>query len=135
MVWPGVLVNCALFNTLHQTYGQRERGHISREKFFCIAFACSFVWYWVPGYLFTALSMFNWACWIAPNNVVVNTLFGTNTGLGMGLLTFDWTMITYIGSPLVTPVSPHSSMPDRANLTFSHFKISGGLNSTRRLRS
>jgi OPT family small oligopeptide transporter len=61
------------------------------------------VWYWVPGFLFTALSMFNWVCWIAPNNVVVNTLFGTNTGLGMGLLTFDWSMITYIGSPLVTP--------------------------------
>ena len=105
MVWPGVLVNCALFNTLHKNYGQRERGHISREKFFCIAMACSFVWYWVPGFLFTALSMFNWVCWIAPENVVVNLLFGTNTGLGMGLLTFDWTMITYIGSPLVTPVS------------------------------
>jgi OPT family oligopeptide transporter len=105
MVWPGVLVNCALFNTLHKNYGQREPGHISREKFFCIAMACSFIWYWMPGYIFTALSVFNWVCWIAPENVVVNMLFGTNTGLGMGMLTFDWTMITYIGSPLVTPVS------------------------------
>jgi OPT family small oligopeptide transporter len=103
MIWPGALVNSALFNTLHKNYGKRDRGHMSRGKFFCIALACSFVWYWVPGYLFTALSMFNWVCWIAPNNTVVNALFGTNSGLGMSIITFDWTMIAFIGSPLVTP--------------------------------
>jgi hypothetical protein len=53
MVWPGILVNCTLFNTLHQSYGQCKRGHISPEKFFCIAMACSFIWYWIPEYLFT----------------------------------------------------------------------------------
>lgn len=104
MIWPGALVNSALFNTLHKNYGQRDRGHMTRERFFLIAMACSFVWYWVPGYLFTALSMFNWVCWIAPNNLVVNALFGTSTGLGMSMLTFDWSMIAFIGSPLVTPV-------------------------------
>lgn len=104
MIWPGALVNSALFNALHKNYGKRDRGHITREKFFCIAMACSFVWYWIPGYLFTALSMFNWVCWIAPNNLVINALFGTNTGLGMSVLTFDWSMIAFIGSPLVTPV-------------------------------
>jgi OPT family oligopeptide transporter len=105
MIWPGALVNCALFNTLHQNFGKNDSGHMSRNRFFLIALACSFVWYWIPGYLFTALSVFNWACWIAPNNVVVNTLFGTNTGLGMGIFTFDWSMIAYLDSPLVTPVS------------------------------
>ena len=104
MIWPGALVNSALFNTLHKNYGKREANHMTRQRFFVIALACSFVWYWVPGYLFTALSMFNWVCWIAPNNVVVNALFGTNTGLGMSILTFDWSMIAFIGSPLVTPV-------------------------------
>ncbi|PPQ71007.1 hypothetical protein CVT26_014269 [Gymnopilus dilepis] len=103
MIWPGALVNSALFNTLHKNYGRRERGHMSRGKFFCIAMACSFVWYWVPGFLFTGLSMFNWICWIAPNNVVVNALFGNTTGLGMSILTFDWSQIAFIGSPLVTP--------------------------------
>ncbi|KAF8649748.1 hypothetical protein AX16_005518 [Volvariella volvacea WC 439] len=102
MIWPGALVNSALFNTLHKNYGKRE-GHISRERFFVIAMACSFIWYWIPGYLFTALSVFNWVCWIVPNNAAVNALFGTNTGLGMGILTFDWSMIAFIGSPLVTP--------------------------------
>ena len=104
MIWPGALVNSALFNTLHKNYGRRERGHMSCGKFFCIAMACSFVWYWVPGFLFTGLSMFNWICWIAPNNVVVNALFGNTTGLGMSILTFDWSQIAFIGSPLVTPV-------------------------------
>jgi OPT family small oligopeptide transporter len=103
MIWPSALVNSVLFHTLHRNYGKRETKHISREKFFCIALACSFLWYWIPGYLFTALSVFNWVCWIAPSNVVVNTLFGTSTGLGMGLLTFDWSMISYVANPLINP--------------------------------
>jgi OPT family oligopeptide transporter len=103
MIWPGALVNAALFNTLHKNYGKKERKHISRERFFFFVFAASFVWFWFPGYLFTALSVANWPCWAAPNNIVVNQLFGTNTGLGMGVITFDWSMISYIGSPLVTP--------------------------------
>jgi hypothetical protein len=121
MIWPSALVNSALFNTLHKNYGKRDRGHMTRERFFLIACACSFVWYWVPGYLFTALSVFNWVralpfhsfieaeriaqiCWIAPTNTTVNTLFGSLSGLGMSVVTFDWSMISFIGSPLVTPV-------------------------------
>ncbi|KAJ7498737.1 OPT oligopeptide transporter [Mycena latifolia] len=105
MIWPANLVTCALFNTLHSTEyaGVGDRGGASREKFFYIAFACSAIWYLLPGYLFTALSYFSWVCWIAPNNIVVNQLFGVNYGLGMGLLTFDWAQIAYIGSPLATP--------------------------------
>jgi len=104
MIWPGVLVRCALLNAIHSNYGKKDTNHISRERFFYLACLCSFVWYWVPGYLWTGLSMFNWVCWIAPNNVVVNNLFGTISGLGMGLFTFDWVAISAIGSPLVTPV-------------------------------
>ncbi|KAJ7178961.1 oligopeptide transporter [Mycena filopes] len=105
MIWPANLVTCALFNTLHSTEyaGVGNRGGYSRERFFFIAFACSAVWYILPDYLFTALSYFSWVCWIAPNNIVVNQLFGVNYGLGMGLLTFDWAQIAYIGSPLATP--------------------------------
>ncbi|KDQ54878.1 hypothetical protein JAAARDRAFT_37990 [Jaapia argillacea MUCL 33604] len=103
MIWPGALVNAALFNTLHRNYGKTETKHMSREKFFILAAISSFVWYWVPGYLWTGLSVFNWVCWIAPNNIVINQLFGTVSGLGLGLFTFDWSMISYIGSPLVTP--------------------------------
>ncbi|PSS37094.1 hypothetical protein PHLCEN_2v1060 [Hermanssonia centrifuga] len=103
MIYPGTLVSCSLTNTLHRTWGIREKSHISREKFFFIVMVCAGVWYFVPGFLFTGLSIFSWACWIAPTNPAVNTVFGSATGLGMGLLTFDWTMISIIGNPLVSP--------------------------------
>ncbi len=104
-VWPANLVTCALFNTLHaQTYaGIGNRGGISRERFFFYCFAASALWYFLPGYLFTALSTFSWVCWIAPKNVPVNEMFGYVHGMGMSLITFDWAQIAYIGSPLATP--------------------------------
>jgi len=49
------------------------------------------------------LSTFSWLCWIKPDSKTINTLFGTNFGLGMGVLTFDWTQIAVIGNPLVIP--------------------------------
>ncbi|KZT04573.1 OPT oligopeptide transporter, partial [Laetiporus sulphureus 93-53] len=105
MIWPVNLVTCALFNTLHQQHyaGMGTRGGISRERFFLYVFVGSFCWYWFPGYIFQALSYFNWVCWIVPNNVVVNQLFGYTSGLGMSLITFDWSQIAYNGSPLPTP--------------------------------
>ncbi|KAG2155226.1 OPT oligopeptide transporter [Suillus bovinus] len=105
MIWPTNLVTCALFNTLHaQSYaGIGNRGGISRERFFLYVFCAGCAWYFVPGYLFQALSFFSWVCWIAPNNVVVNQLFGYESGLGMSMITFDWAQITYVVNPLATP--------------------------------
>ncbi|KIK34782.1 hypothetical protein CY34DRAFT_812696 [Suillus luteus UH-Slu-Lm8-n1] len=105
MIWPTNLVTCALFNTLHaQSYaGIGNRGGISRERFFVYVFSASCAWYFFPGYLFQALSYFTWVCWIAPDNVVVNQLFGYESGLGMSLITFDWAQITYVVNPLATP--------------------------------
>ena len=56
-----------------------------------------------PSYLFTALSSFSWVCWIAPDNRVVNQLFGVTHGMAMGILTFDWGQIAFNDSPLVSP--------------------------------
>ncbi|KAJ7762744.1 OPT oligopeptide transporter [Mycena maculata] len=120
MIWPSALVSSSLFNTLHITYGKRDRGHMTRQRFFFIACACSFVWCswcsvpylsstdiefldWVPGFLFTALSIFDWVTWIAPNNLTINALFGGTSGLGMSIISLDWSMISFIGSPLATP--------------------------------
>ena len=56
------------------------------------------------GWIFQALSYFCFATWIAPNNVVVNQLFGFTTGLGLIPITFDWTQVTgYTLSPLMFP--------------------------------
>ncbi|KAF7313426.1 OPT oligopeptide transporter [Mycena chlorophos] len=103
MIWPSALVNSAMFNTLHSTWGKRDRGHMTRLRFFSYACLGSFAWYWVPGYLFTGLSMFTWVCWVSPNNLVVNSLFGGSSGLGMSVVTLDWSMITLLGSPLTSP--------------------------------
>ncbi|KAF6758842.1 glutathione transporter [Ephemerocybe angulata] len=124
MIWPNVLATCALFNALHQPpTGQgdivnqkpaskkRDATHVwrlkpvmmARRKFFMIVAGVTFVWSWIPGYLFTALSMFSRVCWIWPDNPTVNILFGSVTGLGMSVLTFDWSMIGYFGSPFISP--------------------------------
>ncbi|KAH7906357.1 OPT oligopeptide transporter protein-domain-containing protein [Hygrophoropsis aurantiaca] len=105
MIWPSQLVFCALFNTLHTTcyFRDEDQNKMSRERFFVYVLIGGCVWYFVPGYLFQALSYFSWVCWIFPDNVVVNQLFGYQSGLGMSLLTFDWVQISYIGSPLATP--------------------------------
>lgn len=105
MIWPINLVTCALFNTLHsQVYtGIGNRGGISRERFFFYVWLAGVLWYFFPGYIFQALSYFSWVCWIAPNNVVVNQLFGYVSGLGMSVITFDWAQITYVVNPIATP--------------------------------
>ncbi|TFK45067.1 oligopeptide transporter [Crucibulum laeve] len=113
MVWPQNLVACTLLNTLHAEdeddgigmgigIGGGGKG-MSRYKFFMIVMIGSFVFFFLPGYLFEALSVFSFICWAAPENVPVNQLFGVHSGLGMSVLTFDWTQISWIGSPLMVP--------------------------------
>ena len=94
---------------------------MTRYRHFIIVFLGSFLFFFLPGafffscsqsreltvyaagYLFQALSIFSFICWAAPNNVVVNQLFGVQSGLGMSFLTFDWTQITWLDSPLMFP--------------------------------
>ncbi|WVW80404.1 OPT family small oligopeptide transporter [Kwoniella bestiolae CBS 10118] len=102
MIWPGNLVVTTNLNTLHAEEDGFQGG-MSRLRFLLICMGGAFAYYFFPGFIFTALSYFSYACWIAPKNKVVNQLFGISTGLGMGILTFDWTQITWIGSPLTAP--------------------------------
>jgi hypothetical protein len=46
--------------------------------------------------------VFSYVCWAAPSNIPVNQLFGVRSGMGMGVLTFDWSQISWIGSPLMS---------------------------------
>ncbi|EGO00748.1 hypothetical protein SERLA73DRAFT_167007 [Serpula lacrymans var. lacrymans S7.3] len=102
MVWPQNLVACTLLNTLHAEEDE-DSGGITRYRFFLIVLGGAFFFFFIPGYLFQALSVFSFICWIVPENVPVNQLFGVETGLGMSVLTFDWTQISWIGSPLMFP--------------------------------
>ncbi|KNZ81221.1 hypothetical protein J132_02173 [Termitomyces sp. J132] len=114
MVWPQNLVACTLLNTLHAEdeddgvgfgFGFRSKSGkgMSRYRFFMIVTIGSFFFFFLPGFLFEALSVFSFICWAAPNNIPVNQLFGVYSGLGMSVLTFDWTQISWIGSPLMVP--------------------------------
>ena len=101
MVWPQNLVTCTLLNTLHAE--ENEKAGISRFRYFMYVFIGAFFFFFLPGYLFQALSVFSWVCWLAPNNVPINQVFGVVNGLGMSVLTFDWTVISWIGSPFMIP--------------------------------
>jgi OPT family small oligopeptide transporter len=107
-IWPSNLVNASLFTALHdhsasdplKTNGWR----IGRYRLFLYVFIGGFIWYFFPGWIFQGLSYFVFPTWIAPNNVVVNQLFGGDTGLGLIPITFDWTVVTgYLYSPMIPP--------------------------------
>ncbi|KAH7342068.1 OPT oligopeptide transporter protein-domain-containing protein [Rhizoctonia solani] len=103
MIWPQNLVVCTLLNTLHAEDDEAGRTGVTRFKFFVYAAMATFAWQFLPGFLFTALSAFSWICWFKPSNVKINQLFGVYSGLGMGILTFDWSQISYVASPLMVP--------------------------------
>jgi len=104
IIWPGVLSNCALLSSLHSRANAVANGwKISRLRFFMYAMAGAFVWYFFPGLIFVGLSYFTWVCWIVPNNLVANHLFGMVTGLGLSPITFDWSQVAYNTNPLLSP--------------------------------
>ncbi|GMG13730.1 unnamed protein product [Aspergillus oryzae var. brunneus] len=104
IIWPQVLSNCAMLETLHSRANSVANGwKISRLRFFLYVTAGGFIWYFFPGLMFTALSYFTWICWIAPRNAVVNQLFGMQTGLGLSPITFDWSQVAYNTNPLLSP--------------------------------
>lgn len=108
MIWPSNLVNTTLFYALHDHSptdpNQTGGWTIGRYRYFLYVFLGSFVWYWFPGWIFQALSVFAFVTWIKPNSVVINQLFGGSTGLSLIPITFDWTQISgYVLSPLIPP--------------------------------
>ncbi|KEY68656.1 hypothetical protein S7711_00534 [Stachybotrys chartarum IBT 7711] len=108
MIWPADLVNCAMFYTLHDhspSNPNKTNGwSIGRYRLFLIIAGAAFVWYWFPGWIFRGLSYFTWVCWLAPNNVVVNKIFGGYSGYGLMPISFDWSIYSgYVNSPLIPP--------------------------------
>ncbi|TQN64456.1 Glutathione transporter 1 [Colletotrichum shisoi] len=60
----------------------RAKWTASRYRFFMLALIASICWYWFPDFIFPALGYFTWVCWIAPQNAVVNQVFGMKSGIG-----------------------------------------------------
>lgn len=108
MIWPSNLIITTMFETIHtrKTPDALKSGSwtIGRYKYFLIVLVGIFVWEWFPLWIAPFLSAFTFVCWAAPNNVVVNQLFGGQTGLALIPITFDWTIITaFLTSPLIFP--------------------------------
>lgn len=108
MVWPATLITCTVMYSLHDhrpsdpsaTNGWK----IGRYSFFLVVAGCTFVWEWFPLVIAPFLSYFMWPTWIAPSNVVVNQIFGGNTGFGLMPMSLDWSTVTaFLQSPLQTP--------------------------------
>jgi len=108
MIWPGTLVVVTLMNAMYERNEQNDPtvigGNMPRYRWFGLVTICASAYYFIPGFLAQFLSVFAWVTWIAPDNVVVNQLFGGVTGLSLLPMTFDWTQVAgFVGSPLIPP--------------------------------
>ncbi|KAL7666065.1 OPT family small oligopeptide transporter [[Candida] zeylanoides] len=104
-IWPTILPTLALNQALLAPERKENINGwtISRYYFFFIACAGSFLYFWIPDYLFGALSTFNWMTWIKPDNFNLAMITGSVSGLGVNpITTFDWNILDF-GSPLVVP--------------------------------
>ncbi|KAL2788318.1 OPT oligopeptide transporter protein-domain-containing protein [Aspergillus keveii] len=109
-IWPRSLVTVALNQSLHEEQSDSVPGpfrrlyNTSRYRFFLLAFACMFVWFWFPELIVSAVSLFNWLAWISPNNFNLTAITGLQKGLGFNPLpTFDWNIVTHNVDPLIVP--------------------------------
>ncbi|GAA5804072.1 hypothetical protein HPULCUR_009558 [Helicostylum pulchrum] len=112
MVWPINLVNATLFHTLHKETPKEILDveavtpglSLSRNKFFLIAFAASFTWYFLPGYMMPVLTSISWICWIKKDSVLISQIGSGIHGLGIGSFTLDWSQLAaWYPSPLAIP--------------------------------
>ncbi|KAI3343510.1 OPT oligopeptide transporter protein-domain-containing protein [Ustulina deusta] len=108
MIWPNTLAAIALMNAMYETHQIKDPtiigGNMSRYRWFGLITIASCVYYFIPGFLAQFLSVTAVATWLAPQNPIVNQIFGGTTGLSLIPITFDWTQIAgYIGSPLIVP--------------------------------
>ncbi|EON97382.1 putative opt oligopeptide transporter protein [Phaeoacremonium minimum UCRPA7] len=111
-VWPTSLVTIALNSAFHDSASEtavvlgplKSIWRMPRLKFFAWAFGLMFVYFWLPNYLFAALSYFSWMTWLAPNNRDLATITGGTTGLGLNPLpSLDWNILTFNVDPLMVP--------------------------------
>ncbi|KAH8651252.1 OPT family small oligopeptide transporter [Xylariales sp. PMI_506] len=108
MIWPANLVSVTLMNAMYEKGDKRDPtvlgGNMPRYRWFAFITLGAFVYYFIPGFLAQFLSSFAFVTWAAPNNPIVNQVFGYSTGLSLLPITFDWTQISgFVGSPLIPP--------------------------------
>ncbi|KAH8888862.1 OPT family small oligopeptide transporter [Thozetella sp. PMI_491] len=108
MIWPATLIYTTVMGSLHDhspSDPSKTNGwKIGRYHFFLLVAGLTFVYEWIPQVIAQFLQVFTFVCWIAPENVVVNQVFGGQTGLGILPISFDWATISgFLYSPLPVP--------------------------------
>ncbi|KAL1408598.1 hypothetical protein Q8F55_005411 [Vanrija albida] len=120
-IWPQILPTLALNKAFHADDTDTVPGPFgrtynwSRLKVFLVLFVAMFVWFWIPDFIFQALSTFNWMAWIAPDNAAYTAIVATNFGNGLGLNpwpTFDWNWLS---------IGPDTPLFAAANLMLGMF--------------
>lgn len=104
-MWPTLMPTLALNRALLVPSKKEKinKWTISPYKFFFVVVAAAFVYFWFPSYLFQALSTFNWIAWIAPDNLNLNIITGSQ-GMGINPIpTFDTNNMFALFDPLVLP--------------------------------
>lgn len=111
-VWPSSLVTIALNSAFHDASTEastvagpfKTTWRMPRLRLFAWGFGLMFCYFWLPNYLFTALTYFSWITWISPDNANLARITGVSKGLGVNPLpTLDWNILTYQVDPLVVP--------------------------------
>lgn len=110
-IWPSILPTIA-FNRALLTPESKEKANgwsISRYSFLLVIGCSSFCYFWLPNFLFQALSTFNWMTWIAPGNFNLAAITGSVSGLALNPIpTFDWNVMS-LNTPLITPFFSQAS--------------------------
>lgn len=99
-VWPTLLPALALNRALmnEDTSVPANGWKISRYGFFFLVCTASFFYNWIPTYLFTAISTFNWPTWFAPNLIHLTNVSGSHKGLGLNPVpSLDWNVLGMAG--------------------------------------
>ncbi|CCH45151.1 Oligopeptide transporter [Wickerhamomyces ciferrii] len=112
-VWPTILPSLALNRALLKPERREviNGWKISKYKFFWVVFGAMFVYFWLPNYLFTALSIFSWMTWIKPDNFNLAVVTGFQSGLGINpISTFDWSNVINLVNPLAVPFYATANM-------------------------
>lgn len=102
MIWPLSLPVVSLIKTFNTNAAEAKW----RTRFFFIIFGSIFVYEFIPQYIFPMLGGVSIICLAKDNSVWVQRLFGglgTNEGLGILQLSFDWALMGNM-NPLVIPL-------------------------------
>lgn len=109
MVWYSVLPFLNLARTLVSSdHRETTNGwRLKRDEFFWLFSFIWFGWYWVTNTAAQFLQYFNWLSWIAPNNINMNAITGSHSGLGLNPVgTFDPNIFNQLGGVL-TPLNAY----------------------------